>query len=85
MELDASSKIIFDENEDLDVQAAALQSFLLSLEANLVTMSAMADNGLNGHTFSTDIIYSEARATFVASKEKINSPLPHKKATMSSK
>lgn len=35
-----ASKIIFDEDEDLEVQAAALQNYLAALEAHTVNLVA---------------------------------------------
>lgn len=74
----ATSKIIFDDDEDLDVQAAALQSYLLSLEARSVKLGAKAADDLKFYTIETSIKESGANATFFMSKDKLNKALAQK-------
>lgn len=57
-EIEVASTIIFDDNEDIDVQAEALQNYLLSLEAQSVKMGAMAAGGIQHYTTSTGINYT---------------------------
>ena len=77
-DMEAASKIIFDEDEDLDIQAAALQSYLLSLEANSVKANTIGEDEINHYTSATGIIDSGASATFVSSIAKLSNATVHK-------
>lgn len=76
-EMEAASEIIFDDDEDLDVQDAALQSYLLSLESQSVKLGAMAAGGAKHYTMSTGIVDSGASATFVTSEQNISNSTTH--------
>lgn len=54
--MEAASNLIFDDDEDLDIQAVALKSYLLSLEANAVKHSDMFAANINHLTLSNCII-----------------------------
>lgn len=60
--MEAVSKIIFDDDKDLDVQASAVKSYLLSLEAHSVELGAMIAGRIKHSTKSTGIIDSYASA-----------------------
>lgn len=77
-EMEAASKIIFDDDEDLYVQDAPLQSYLLSLEATYVKASAMSSGGLSCYNFASGIIDSGASATFFTSIDKSSNASVHK-------
>lgn len=74
IEMEAASKIVFDDDEDLDIQAAAFQSCLLSLEAKPVKDCAMCAGELNCYASANSIIDSGAGANFVTSIDKISRP-----------
>lgn len=76
-ELEAASKIIFDDDEDLDIQAALLQNYLLSLEENFVKIGAKTKGEFSCYTLATGLIYSGASATFVTSIEKFSNAMTH--------
>lgn len=78
MEIEAEANIIFYDKEDLDLQATALQSCLLNLEANTIKASAMNVGDLDCQTLAGVIIDSEASATFVISQNKISNGDSHK-------
>lgn len=76
--MEAASKIIFDEEEDLYVQAVALQTYLLSLEAQSVNLGAMSAAKITDYTLTNGIIDSVASATFVTLANKIRNATKHK-------
>lgn len=76
--MEAASNVIFDDDEELDVQASALHGFLLSLEANSVKMGAMAAAEFHCYTLATSIIESGGSTTFVRTKDKLSNALTHK-------
>lgn len=49
-DMEATSKIIFDDDEDLGVQNSALQSYLLPLETYLVKLGALGAGNNNYYT-----------------------------------
>lgn len=51
--MEAASTIIFVNDEDLNVQSTALQSYLLSLEASFVKLGAEAAGDFNCYTHAT--------------------------------
>lgn len=61
VEMKAASKIILDEDEYLDIQAAALQSYHNSLDAQNVNMVAKAVANFDWHTLATGIVDSGDR------------------------
>lgn len=74
----ASSKTIFDEDADLDIQDLALKYFLNSLEANIVKMGAKELTDIDCYSTCTGIIDSRASATFVTSNSKLSNPSKHR-------
>lgn len=76
--MEAASKIIFDFDEGLDIKAAALQRYVLTLEANSVKFSALGAGDLNFYTPANGIIDSGASATFATSRENTSSASVHK-------
>lgn len=46
-EVEAASKIIFDDDKNLGIQSAALQSYLISLEAHSVKLEANAPTNID--------------------------------------
>ena len=77
-EMEAASKIIFDDDEDLEIQAAALQNYLLALEANTVKASTSGVEDINHYSIASGIIDSGASATFVTSTDKLTNATAHK-------
>lgn len=70
VDMEASPKIIFDDDEDLYVQSAAIQSYLFSLEDNSVKAGAIGACSFNCYTLANGNIYSGASANFVTLKDK---------------
>lgn len=67
-----------DEDEDLDEQAVALQSYLTSLDAHSVKVGAKDAANFNCYTIANEIINSGASATFVTSTSTICNATNHK-------
>lgn len=76
--MEAASKIIFDDEEDIDVQNTALQNYLMSLEAHSVKLEAKATADFNCYTIASGIIDSGASANFFTDTKKVSNALPHK-------
>lgn len=76
--MEAAFKISFDDDKDLDVKTAALQSYLLSLEANSVNSGAIGTGDPNCNTLANGIIDSGASAIFVTSQDKFRNASVHK-------
>lgn len=83
--MEAAANIIFDDDEDIGVQAAALKSYLTSLEAHSVKMETKTGDEFTCYTIAPDfaggvretskatgIIDSGASATFVTSDDKVS-------------
>lgn len=71
----AASQIIFDDDEDLYVQAAALQSYLMTHAVNL---DAKAAADVECYTFPSGIADSGASAKFFTNTSKVSNAMPHK-------
>lgn len=68
LKMETAATILFDVDEDLDLQAAALQSYLLTLESNTVNNGATGSGSFNCYTSTNNIIDSGASTThFVTS------------------
>lgn len=70
--MEAASKIIFGEDEYLDVQAAALQNYLQNQEVHSVKLGAMAAGKVIHCKIANSIIYSGVSATFVSNANKLS-------------
>lgn len=77
-QMKAASKVVFDDNEDLSVQNAALQRYLALLEANTVNMGAKAAAEFNFYTLTTGLIESGAITALVTATDKISNAMTHK-------
>lgn len=76
--MEAASKISFDDDEDLDLQAAALQNCWLSLEENTVNMGTKATAEFNFLTLATGIKDFGASTSFVTATDKVSNAMNHK-------
>lgn len=79
--MEAATKIIFDDDEDLDVQSAALQSYISSPEAHKVKLGAKAAIDFNCYTLANSIIESGESATFLTSEKNQQHKLTQNTAT----
>lgn len=71
MKMEAAEKITFNEDENLDIQAVALQSYLTSLEEHYIKLGGEAAAHFNCYTLATGTIDSRASATFVTTTDHI--------------
>lgn len=78
MEMEAATKITFNEDKGLGIQAAALHSYLTSLEAHSVSLGDEASAHFNCYTLATGLIDSKVSATNVTTTDKISNSRPHK-------
>lgn len=76
--MEAASKIIFNDDEYIDAQAAALKCYLHFMEVHTVNMGAKGGVHLYCYTSASGIIHSGAGATFLTSIDKKSNALKHK-------
>lgn len=76
MIMEEAASINFNDEEETYIKAAALQNYLITLEANTIRTNAMRFGELDHYTLANGIIDSGASAILVTSKYNISKEKP---------